>query len=228
MSNKMPGCHLANAWRSRSKHILQWRYYTAMKYQFILLYHSWAYQYSHWADRGRICNGIRRYRWRWERSPWCPRRSSSSVRRPWVAWPGVTTSGCDLAPSSACSLPPPRSCRPTGSSAWSAPWRHQTSSHDRPRSRRTWARDDRDRGTASVATSLICPPVAFPAWLPPTVKQFIHAYYCTSAGLTHVMPSDVQLDAIIQQYRSNTNYVKINATSVHQCLAAILNCWIVW
>ena len=26
---------LANAWRSRSKHILQWRYYTAMKYQFI-------------------------------------------------------------------------------------------------------------------------------------------------------------------------------------------------
>ena len=26
MSNKMPGCHLANAWRSRSKHILQWRY----------------------------------------------------------------------------------------------------------------------------------------------------------------------------------------------------------
>ena len=35
MSNKMPGCHLANAWRSRSKHILQWRYYTAMKYQFI-------------------------------------------------------------------------------------------------------------------------------------------------------------------------------------------------
>ena len=35
MSNKMPGCHLANAWRSRSKHILQWWYYTAMKYQFI-------------------------------------------------------------------------------------------------------------------------------------------------------------------------------------------------
>ena len=32
MSNKMPGCHLANAWRSCSKHILQWRYYTAMKY----------------------------------------------------------------------------------------------------------------------------------------------------------------------------------------------------
>ena len=31
MSNKMPGCHLANAWRSRSKHILQWRYYTAMQ-----------------------------------------------------------------------------------------------------------------------------------------------------------------------------------------------------
>ena len=27
MSNKLPGCHLANAWRSRSKHILQWRYY---------------------------------------------------------------------------------------------------------------------------------------------------------------------------------------------------------
>ena len=26
MSNKMPGCHLANAWRSRSKHILQWWY----------------------------------------------------------------------------------------------------------------------------------------------------------------------------------------------------------
>ena len=26
MSNKMPGCHLANAWRSRLKHILQWRY----------------------------------------------------------------------------------------------------------------------------------------------------------------------------------------------------------
>ena len=26
MSNKLPGCHLANAWRSRSKHILQWRY----------------------------------------------------------------------------------------------------------------------------------------------------------------------------------------------------------
>ena len=26
MSNKMPGCHLANAWRSRSKLILQWRY----------------------------------------------------------------------------------------------------------------------------------------------------------------------------------------------------------
>ena len=26
MSNKTPGCHLANAWRSRSKHILQWRY----------------------------------------------------------------------------------------------------------------------------------------------------------------------------------------------------------
>ena len=24
--NKLPGCHLANAWRSRSKHILQWRY----------------------------------------------------------------------------------------------------------------------------------------------------------------------------------------------------------
>ena len=35
MSNKMPGCHLANVWRSRSKHILQWRYYTAMKYQFM-------------------------------------------------------------------------------------------------------------------------------------------------------------------------------------------------
>ena len=35
VSNKMPGCHLANAWRSRSKHILQWRYSTAMKYQFI-------------------------------------------------------------------------------------------------------------------------------------------------------------------------------------------------
>ena len=32
--HKMSGCHLANAWRSRSKHILQWRYYTAMKYQF--------------------------------------------------------------------------------------------------------------------------------------------------------------------------------------------------
>ena len=26
MSNKLPGCHLANACRSRSKHILQWRY----------------------------------------------------------------------------------------------------------------------------------------------------------------------------------------------------------
>ena len=26
MPNKLPGCHLANAWRSRSKHILQWRY----------------------------------------------------------------------------------------------------------------------------------------------------------------------------------------------------------
>ena len=26
MSNKLRGCHLANAWRSRSKHILQWRY----------------------------------------------------------------------------------------------------------------------------------------------------------------------------------------------------------
>ena len=26
MSNKLPGCHLANALRSRSKHILQWRY----------------------------------------------------------------------------------------------------------------------------------------------------------------------------------------------------------
>ena len=26
MSNKLPGWHLANAWRSRSKHILQWRY----------------------------------------------------------------------------------------------------------------------------------------------------------------------------------------------------------
>ena len=24
--HKLPGCHLANAWRSRSKHILQWRY----------------------------------------------------------------------------------------------------------------------------------------------------------------------------------------------------------
>ena len=26
MSNKLPGCRLANAWKSRSKHILQWRY----------------------------------------------------------------------------------------------------------------------------------------------------------------------------------------------------------
>ena len=42
MSNKMPGCHLANARRSRSKHILQWRYYTAMKYQFI---HSFIFLY---------------------------------------------------------------------------------------------------------------------------------------------------------------------------------------
>ena len=33
--NKMPGCHLTDAWRSHSKHILQWRYYTTMKYQFI-------------------------------------------------------------------------------------------------------------------------------------------------------------------------------------------------
>ena len=33
VSNKKPGCHLANAWISRSIHILQWRY-TAMKYQF--------------------------------------------------------------------------------------------------------------------------------------------------------------------------------------------------
>ena len=34
VSNKMPGCHLANAWRSPSKHILQWRYCTAVMYQF--------------------------------------------------------------------------------------------------------------------------------------------------------------------------------------------------
>ena len=34
ISNRMSICHLANAWRSRSKHILQWKYYTAMKYQF--------------------------------------------------------------------------------------------------------------------------------------------------------------------------------------------------
>ena len=44
VSNKMPGCHLANAWRNRSKHILQWQYYTAMKYQFnsIQLLINWA------------------------------------------------------------------------------------------------------------------------------------------------------------------------------------------
>ena len=34
VSNEMSGCHLANAWRSRLKHILQWQYYTAMKLQF--------------------------------------------------------------------------------------------------------------------------------------------------------------------------------------------------
>ena len=35
MSNKMPSCHLANAWRSRSKHVLQWRYRNEV------LVHSW-------------------------------------------------------------------------------------------------------------------------------------------------------------------------------------------
>ena len=34
MSNKMPGCHLANAWRNRSKHILQWRYRNEVSVQF--------------------------------------------------------------------------------------------------------------------------------------------------------------------------------------------------
>ena len=35
MSNKMPGCHLANAWRSRSKHIIQWRYRNEVSVQSI-------------------------------------------------------------------------------------------------------------------------------------------------------------------------------------------------
>ena len=35
MSNKMPGCHLANAWRSRSKHILQWWYRNEVSVQSI-------------------------------------------------------------------------------------------------------------------------------------------------------------------------------------------------
>ena len=35
MSNKMPGCHLANAWRRRSKHILQWRYRNEVSVQSI-------------------------------------------------------------------------------------------------------------------------------------------------------------------------------------------------
>ena len=34
VSNKMPGCHLANACRSRSKHILQWRYRNEVSIQF--------------------------------------------------------------------------------------------------------------------------------------------------------------------------------------------------
>ena len=41
MSNKMPGCHIANAWISRSKHILQLQYNAAMKYQFNQLTRGW-------------------------------------------------------------------------------------------------------------------------------------------------------------------------------------------
>ena len=33
VSNKMPGYHLANAWRSRSKDILQWRYHNEVSVQ---------------------------------------------------------------------------------------------------------------------------------------------------------------------------------------------------
>ena len=54
MSNKMPGCHLVNAWRSRSKHILQWRYYTAMKYQFI---HSFRVVHGSDGPAGRVGSG---------------------------------------------------------------------------------------------------------------------------------------------------------------------------
>ena len=35
MSNTIPGCHPANAWRSRSKHILQWRYRNEVSVQSI-------------------------------------------------------------------------------------------------------------------------------------------------------------------------------------------------
>ena len=45
MSNKMPGCHLANAWRSRSKHILQWRYRNEVS---VHHHHHPLYMYSVW------------------------------------------------------------------------------------------------------------------------------------------------------------------------------------
>ena len=39
MSNKMPGCHLANAWRIRSKQILQWRYRNQVSVQELFIIH---------------------------------------------------------------------------------------------------------------------------------------------------------------------------------------------
>ena len=52
VSNKMPGCHLANAWRSRSKHILQWRYRNEVSIQFNIG-HLW-FPHFLWRRTARI------------------------------------------------------------------------------------------------------------------------------------------------------------------------------
>ena len=52
----MPGCHLANAWRSRSKHILQWRYRNEVWFQLaMMLRFPTLFKYSHSTEgRGNV------------------------------------------------------------------------------------------------------------------------------------------------------------------------------